>query len=102
MGACPNDATAFAHRDRELFVNVTAMYADEAESETHDAWVTGLADTLGKDGAGGYVGFLAEEDEATIRAAYPGETWDRLREVKRRYDPDNLFRLNHNIPPAAG
>ena len=102
FGRVPNDATAFAHRDRELFVNVTAMYADEAESETHDAWVTGLADTLGKDGAGGYAGFLAEEDVATIRAAYPGETWDRLREVKRRYDPDNLFRLNHNIPPAAG
>jgi FAD/FMN-containing dehydrogenase len=101
FGRVPNDATAFAHRDRELFVNVTAMYADEAESDTHDAWVTGLADTLGKDGAGGYAGFLAEEDEATIRAAYPGKTWDRLREAKRRYDPDNLFRLNHNIPPAA-
>jgi FAD/FMN-containing dehydrogenase len=41
-----------------------------------------------------------EEDEA--RAAYPGPTWDRLRELKRRYDPDNLFRLNHNIPPADG
>ncbi len=57
---------------------------------------------LGQDGAGGYVGFLGEEDEATIRAAYPGATWDRLRELKRRYDPDNLFHLNHNIPPAEG
>jgi hypothetical protein len=45
---------------------------------------------------------LGEEDEATVRAAYPGPTWDRLRELKRRYDPDNLFRLNHNIPPADG
>ena len=100
LGRVPNDATAFAHRDRGLFVNVAAMYADAGEKDTHDAWVNGLADALGRDGAGGYVGFLGEEDEATIRAAYPGATWDRLREVKRRYDPDNLFHLNHNIPPA--
>jgi FAD/FMN-containing dehydrogenase len=100
LGRVPNDATAFAHRDRGLFVNVAAMYADEGEKETHDAWVNGLAESLGRDGGGGYVGFMGDEDEATIRAAYPGRTWDRLREVKRRYDPDNLFRLNHNIPPA--
>jgi FAD/FMN-containing dehydrogenase len=36
----------------------------------------------------------------TATGAYPGSTWDRLVEVKRRYDPDNLFRRNHNIPPA--
>jgi FAD/FMN-containing dehydrogenase len=102
MARVPADATAFAHRARRLFVNIAAMYMDPAERETHDTWVSGLADALGKDGAGGYVGFLGEEDEATIRAAYPGPTWDRLRALKRRYDPDNLFRLNHNIPPAEG
>ena len=96
----PNDATAFAYRDRALFVNVAAMYVDGAETGAHDAWVTGVADSLGRDGAGGYVGFLGDEDEATIRAAYPGKTWDRLRRLKSRYDPDNLFRLNHNIPPG--
>jgi FAD/FMN-containing dehydrogenase len=96
----PNDATAFAHRDRGLFVNVAAMYADEAEKGTHDAWVNGVADSLGNNGAGGYVGFMGEEDEETLRAAYPGGTWERLRGLKRRYDPDNLFHLNHNIPPA--
>jgi FAD/FMN-containing dehydrogenase len=100
LARVPNDATAFAHRDRGLFVNVNAMYADEAEKGTHDAWVAGLADSLGKDGAGGYVGFMGEEDESTLRSAYPGGTWERLRELKGRYDPDNLFRLNHNIPPA--
>jgi FAD/FMN-containing dehydrogenase len=97
-----SDATAFAHRDRGLFVNIAAMYMDPGEQETHDAWVAGIADSLGKDDAGGYVGFLGEENEETVRAAYPGSTWDRLRELKRRYDPDNLFRLNHNIPPADG
>jgi FAD/FMN-containing dehydrogenase len=102
MARVPADATAFAHRDRRLFVNIAAMYMDPAERETHDTWVAGLADALGKDGAGGYVGFLGEEAEATIRAAYPGPTWDRLRALKRRYDSDNLFDLNHNIPPAEG
>jgi FAD/FMN-containing dehydrogenase len=100
LARIPTDATAFAHRDHRLFVNVTAMYADAAERETHDAWVTRLADSLGKDGAGGYVGFLGDEDESAIRGAYPGSTWDRLRQLKGRYDPDNLFRLNHNIPPG--
>jgi FAD/FMN-containing dehydrogenase len=78
------------------------MYMDASEKDAHDAWVDGLANLLGKDGAGGYVGFLGDEDEATIRAAYPGATWERLRELKRRYDPDNLFHINHNIPPAEG
>ena len=100
LARVPNGATAFAHRDRGLFVNVAAMYLDAGEKDTHDDWVNGLADSLGRDGAGGYVGFLGEEDEATVRAAYPGATWDRLRALKRRYDPDNLFHLNHNIPPG--
>jgi FAD/FMN-containing dehydrogenase len=97
-----NDATAFAHRERGLFVNVAAMYADAGERDDHDAWVSDVANALGGNGSGGYVGFLGDEDEATVRAAYPGATWDRLRDVKRRYDPSNLFHLNHNIPPAEG
>jgi FAD/FMN-containing dehydrogenase len=96
----PNDATAFGHRDRNLMVNVAAMYMDGSETEAHEAWIAGLEESLGRNGSGGYVGFLGEEDEETVRAAYPGENWDRLRELKRRYDPENVFRLNHNIPPA--
>jgi FAD/FMN-containing dehydrogenase len=46
------------------------------------------------------VHFLADEGEARSRGAYPGGTYERLAEIKRRYDPDNLFRLNQNIPPA--
>ena len=102
LARVPQEVTAFAHRDRGLFVNIAAMYMDPEEKDTHDAWVAGVAGLLSRDGAGGYVGFLGEEDEATIRAAYPGPNWDRLREIKQRYDPDNLFRLNHNIPPTAG
>jgi FAD/FMN-containing dehydrogenase len=62
--------------------------------------VISLADTLRGDSEAAYVNFLGDEGEEGVRAAYPGATWDRLREIKRRYDPENLFRLNQNIPPA--
>jgi hypothetical protein len=54
----------------------------------------------GSDGSGGYVNFLGNIDTATVRQAYPGTTWDRLVKVKARYDPDNFFHNNQNIPPA--
>jgi FAD/FMN-containing dehydrogenase len=100
MARVPADATAFAHRDSRIMVNVAAMYQSPDERPKHAAWVDGLADELRQEDRGAYVGFLADEGEERVRAAYPGPTWDRLREVKRRYDPDNLFRLNQNIPPA--
>jgi FAD/FMN-containing dehydrogenase len=97
----PADSTAFAHRGSRIMVNVAALYQQPDERAAHEAWVHGLADELLQDDHGAYVGFLADEGEERVRAAYPGPTWDRLRQVKRRYDPDNLFRLNQNIPPAG-
>jgi FAD/FMN-containing dehydrogenase len=47
-----------------------------------------------------YTGFLADEGPERVKAAYPGSTWERLTEIKRRYDPDNVFHHNQNIPPA--
>ena len=47
-----------------------------------------------------YVNFLADEGPERVRAAYPGATWERLVDVKRRYDPANLFRVNQNIAPG--
>jgi FAD/FMN-containing dehydrogenase len=52
--------------------------------------------------AGAYVNFVGDEGEERVRAAYPGATWEQLAAVNRRYDPDNLFRLNQNIAPATG
>jgi FAD/FMN-containing dehydrogenase len=48
------------------------------------------------------VGFLGDEGAGRVRDAYPGPTWDRLAEIKRRYDRTNLFHLNQNVPPAGG
>jgi FAD/FMN-containing dehydrogenase len=100
MARVPADATAFAHRGRRFMVNVAAVYERPDEAAVHEAWVTGFAAALRQGDIGAYVGFLGDEGEARIREAYPGATWDRLRAIKRRYDPTNLFRLNQNIPPS--
>jgi FAD/FMN-containing dehydrogenase len=102
MARVPADATAFAHRDSRIMLNVAAIYQAPEDLPRHEAWVNGLSDDLLQDDRGVYVGFLGDEGEERIRAAFPGPTWDRLREVKRTYDPDNVFRLNQNIPPAGG
>jgi hypothetical protein len=101
MARVPDDATAFAHRSSRIMVNVAALYERPDEEPQHDAWVAGFADALRQSDRGAYVNFLGDEGEARIRDAYPGTTWDRLRAIKRRYDPTNLFRLNQNIPPAT-
>jgi len=102
----PVEATAYAHRQRRIMVNLAAMYGDPTEAARHKAWVSAFAAALresegGRASSGAYVNFLADEGEARIREAYPKPTWDRLASIKARYDPTNLFRLNQNIPPAA-
>ena len=100
MARVPDDATAFAHRRSRFMVTVANVYEPVEDTPTHQAWVDELAGALDLDGRGAYVNFLGEEGEQGIRDAYPDPTWDRLRSVKRRYDPENLFRLNQNVPPA--
>jgi FAD/FMN-containing dehydrogenase len=101
VATVPADATAYAHRDRRIMVNVAAMLSEPAETSLHEQRVDRLVAWLRRDTGGVYVNFLGEEGEARVREAYPGSTWERLRDVKRRYDPNNLFRLNQNVPPAS-
>jgi FAD/FMN-containing dehydrogenase len=102
MARVPAEATAFAHRGRRIMVNVAALYERPDERPTHEAWVAGLAKALRGGGeAGAYVNFIGDEGVARVREAYPASTWDRLAEIKARYDPTNLFRLNQNVPPAS-
>lgn len=100
MAQVPADATAFGHRTSRIMVNVAAVYALPDEAPTHDAWVDDFAAELRQTDQGAYVNFLADEGEQRVRDAYPGRTWSRLADIKRRYDPSNLFRLNQNISPA--
>ena len=100
MARVPPDSTAFAHRGRRVMVAIGAVYERAEETPVHEVWVTGFANALRRGDAGVYVNFLGDEGEARVREAYPGRTWDRLAEIKGRYDPTNFFRLNQNIPPA--
>jgi len=99
MARVPADATAFAHRDRRFMVNVAALYQRPEQSEVYQPWVAALAAEFQRGEPASYVGFLGDEGESRIREAYPEATWDRLVQVKQRYDPTNLFRLNQNITP---
>ena len=101
MARVPDDATAFGHRGAKLMVNIAAMYARPEEG----AGARGLGQQPGEGALrrqpAAYVGFLGDEGEEGVRRAYPPATLERLAEVKRQYDPDNLFRLNLNVPPAV-
>ncbi len=101
MRRVPADATAFAHRQSRIMVNVAALYEKLDEKPKHEVWATDFAAALQQGDEGAYVNFLGDEGESRIRAAYPGGTWERLAAIKARYDPTNLFRLNQNIPPAG-
>jgi FAD/FMN-containing dehydrogenase len=97
----PADATAYAHRDRRMMINVAALFETPEQAARNEDWVENLASTLRGDSRGAYVNFLGDEGEGRVREAYPGDTWDRLREIKARYDPSNLFRHDQNIPPTT-
>jgi FAD/FMN-containing dehydrogenase len=100
MARVRNDATAFAHRDRRFMVNVARVFASPHERPQHEDWVSSFGAELQRGPSGAYVGFLGDDGQARIREAYPHGAYDRLVEVKRRYDPDNVFRLNHNVDPG--
>jgi FAD/FMN-containing dehydrogenase len=100
MARVPDDATAFGYRGAKLMVNVAAMDESPEEGPEHKAWASSLATALSDGTAAAYVGFLGDEGEQGVRRAYPPATLDRLDQVKRQYDPDDLFRLNENIRPA--
>jgi Berberine and berberine like len=100
MARVPVEATAFAHRDSRIMVNLAAFYEGPDDRVVRQAWVDEFAAALHQGDSRAYVNFIGDEGPDRVREAYPGPTWDRLAEVKRRYDPGNLFRRNQNIPPA--
>ncbi|MFL6141146.1 MAG: FAD-binding oxidoreductase [Labedaea sp.] len=100
MGAISSDATAFATRDLDFIVNAIARTPTASGFDEARDWARAATDSLGS-GAATYVNFTGEATADRVQASYPPATYQRLVRVKDQYDPDNLFRLNQNIPPTA-
>ena len=94
------DATAYPSRDANFVMNVHGRWTDPADDDACIAWSREVFQAAAPYAQGSvYVNFLTQEEGDRVGAAY-GPNYARLADVKRRYDPDNLFRHNQNIKPA--
>ncbi|RME24567.1 MAG: FAD-linked oxidase, partial [Candidatus Zixiibacteriota bacterium] len=96
-GRMPVEATAYCHRDANYVLNVHARWDTPAEDEKCVTWARDFFRDSAAHATGGvYINFMTEEETDRVKAAY-GVSYERLKKVKRTYDPHNLFRLNQNI-----
>jgi FAD/FMN-containing dehydrogenase len=94
------EATAFAARNARFSEVIVGVDKDPANAEEIKRWTIDYWDAVHPFAAeGAYVNFMMEEGADRVRDTY-GPNYDRLRQVKRDYDPDNVFHINQNIPPA--
>jgi len=97
----PTEATAYRHRDAEFVMNVHGRWDAAKHDDRCIGWCRSLFEAASSYATGGvYVNFMTEEEVGRVQAAY-GASYQRLVELKRKYDPTNLFRLNQNIRPDA-
>ena len=95
----PADATAYYHRDAKFVLNVHGRWDDAAQDAMGIAWAREFFQASAPyASAGAYVNFMTEEEGDRVSAAY-GSNYDRLVQIKKRYDPENIFHLNQNIQP---
>ncbi len=101
MARVGDGETAFSHRQRRFFTTVLGLWLDpEDDPQRHWEWTNALWDKIGGDAAGVYVNFLDDEGDDRIRDAYPAGAYERLVQVKGKYDPQNMFCFNQNIRPG--
>jgi FAD/FMN-containing dehydrogenase len=98
----PENATAASHRDAPYMWHPIAAWSDPADSEREIAWVRDSSAAMEPFASGGvYLNFEQDEGTQHVRAGYDADKFARLVALKDRYDPDNLFRINQNIPPSG-
>jgi FAD/FMN-containing dehydrogenase len=96
--------TAFSHRNSPFNLLIVGIWPDPADTDAHVGWVRKLWQEMQPYSSGVYVNYLGQEEEEgreRIRAAYDPAVYGRLADLKRKYDPNNLFRMNQNIAPAS-
>jgi FAD/FMN-containing dehydrogenase len=97
----PPEATAYPHRNVQFAMNVHGRWLDASDDNKVVSWAREFFTAAAPHAAGSvYINFLTQDEGARIREAY-GPNYQRLLDIKQRYDPDNLFRFNHNIRPDA-
>jgi FAD/FMN-containing dehydrogenase len=97
----PESATAFGSRNAEFALVIQARWENAGESDFWVGWARELRDAIAPHATGGvYANFLAREESGRVPSAHGVVNHARLRELKRKYDPKNIFRLNPNIVPA--
>jgi len=94
------DSSAVGFRDAEFAFNIVGMWQGEEDDEANLSWARKHFSMVEPVTVGAYVNFLADAGAEATRSAYPSQVHDRLSRLKRRYDPENRFRVNHNILPA--
>ncbi len=100
VGRVGENATAFAHRDARYILNFVGLWQEPGEAERNIAWVRESWQAIRPYANGAeYINFLGDEGDERVRAAYGAEKYERLVELKKRYDPANFFHLNQNIRP---
>jgi hypothetical protein len=101
-GRVAPDATAFSQRTAHFGMNVHTRWREASMDKKCIAWAKKLFDAAAPFAIGtAYVNFMPGDEGERVEKAY-GTSYSRLAQVKRRYDPSNLFRMNQNIRPAAG
>ncbi len=95
------DDTAFSHRGTAFDYAVYSLWDDRRDEKRHMRWADEFGAAMQPFSTGVYVNEMGDEGEARVRAAYNPRTWARLVELKRRYDPENLFPYNQNVPPSG-
>lgn len=99
FGRVPATATAFSDRDARYLTSIIAVWEDPKEDASpHREWIRTLWDKVDDERTGVYVNFLETEGDDRIEECY-GENFPRMQELKRKYDPMNMFRFNQNIKP---
>ena len=95
----PAEAMAYGHRDTRFVMNVHGRWDDRADDDHGIGWARQFFDAAAPyASAGAYVNFMTEEESSRVAAAY-GDNYPRLVELKRRYDPTNVFHVNQNVQP---
>ena len=97
----PVNETAFAHRTTPFLLNIHTRWQEAFDDERCITWARELHGSTEEFAQGVYVNFLSDEGEGRVREAYTEEVWNRLVEIKNKYDPHNLFRMNQNIKPSV-